>query len=80
MNAGLWEGKVKALLEREFESGTRVTNCVLHMTKPFDQRPDDCRLCQADIRNHMMFAIRVNEWLNIWKDDAIALLKEKMAS
>lgn len=65
------------LLDREFVTGTRVTNCVVHMHMDFKERPDNCKLCLTDLRNHLAHAVRVNEWLNTWKDDATKILLEK---
>lgn len=53
-----------AILTEPFHSGTRVTNCVRHSELNFDQRPDSCELCRADIKNHLGLTIRINEFLN----------------
>lgn len=63
------------ILKRNWNGGTRVTNCVAHMGQPIDKRPDECRLCLTDLRNHLDYCIAVNEWLNRWKDDAEKVLK-----
>lgn len=63
------------LLERRYDAGSRVTNCVVHMGLDITSRPDDCRLCLADLRNHMSLAISVNAWLNQWKDDASEVIR-----
>jgi len=70
---------LQELLARECHEGggTRVTNCVLHSHKAFDDRPYECRLCSVDIQNHLRVAVAINEWLNQWKDDATALLSER---
>jgi len=68
---------VEELLDRKFIAGTRVTNCVLHMHTEITKRPDDCKLCLSDLRNHMLLAIRTNEWLNQWKDDATEILTKR---
>lgn len=60
--------RVREILSQQFHSGSRVTNCAVHMGR-FDSRPTDCRLCAADIRNHLALAIRMNEWLNGRLDD-----------
>lgn len=65
---------VAELLARRYDQGTTVTNCVVHMGREITARPDDCRLCQADVRNTLAHAIRVNAWLNEWKNDAEPLL------
>ena len=69
-------GDVKDLLDRKWIGGTRVTNCVMHMGRKIDERPDDCALCLSDLRNHMNYCISVNEWLNKWKEDAEQQLKK----
>ena len=61
---------LKEILNRPFSSGTRVTNCILHSNRNFDERPDDCKLCLTDLRNQFNYAIRVNEFLNKIVDDA----------
>jgi hypothetical protein len=58
------------LLARKFVSGTSVTNCVAHMGRKIDERPDNCALCLADLKNHFNYALRVNAWLNEWKEAA----------
>ena len=69
-----WERRGEALrgLRRQFTAGTRVTNCVAHMGMSILERPDGCALCLSDLRNHMSFAIRVNEFLNGLRDEALA--------
>lgn len=57
------------------QSGTKVTNCILHMNVSILSRPANCTLCTADIVNHLMTAIKVNEWLNQWKDEAEKILR-----
>lgn len=71
---------VKEVLQRPFHAGSRVTNCVLHMSKPLTERPDDCKLCLQDLRNQLSFAIRVNEFLNKKVDDALAVLNQPALS
>lgn len=63
------------LLSREFPTGTSVTNCVAHMGLSILERDDDCRLCRTDIRNVLSRALRANEWLNEWKEDATAVFR-----
>lgn len=53
-----------SILEEPFEAGSRVTNCVVHMSQPLNERPRSCERCTADIVNQLQFAIRVNEFLN----------------
>jgi len=60
---------------KQFVTGTRVTNCVVHMTLDFYHRPANCDLCRGDIANHLQYAIRVNEWLNARLDE----VKEALA-
>ena len=63
------------LLARAYPSGgSTVTNCVAHMGLDMQKRPDDCRLCQADIRNLLSRALAANKWLNEWKEDAVKLI------
>lgn len=70
------ETAMRELLFRKFHAGTRVTNCVRHMGLAITVRPDDCELCLTDLRNHVHFLVRVNHWLNQWKDDATKLLTD----
>lgn len=69
---------VEELLAREYTQGVTVTNCVKHMHSSILERPRDCELCQTDIRNVLARALGANEWLNVWKNDATALLGEKV--
>lgn len=55
--------RIREIVSEPFRAGTQVTNCVVHMNLPLDQRPEDCRLCRPDIVNQLRRAIRVNEWL-----------------
>jgi hypothetical protein len=50
--------------------GTRVTNCVQHINLHLNDRPHDCLLCQADLRNEFGRAVNINEWLNGQLDKA----------
>jgi hypothetical protein len=72
-----FEEQKEELLSRtcDAQSGTRVTNCVMHMNISLLKRPANCTLCTADIVNQLMVAINVNQWLNEWKDDAEKILK-----
>ena len=63
-----------AILNRSFHAGSRVTNCVVHASLDFDHRPDGCKLCLADIKNHLALALRINYFLNEVKDEAIRAL------
>lgn len=65
---------VDKLMDRRFVVGTRVTNCIVHEGRKIDARPDDCRLCLDDLRNHFNLALRMNEFLNAWKDEAVKIL------
>lgn len=49
---------------RSFGGGTKVTNCVVHMGLPIDERPNDCDLCRTDLNNFIRRVILVNEFLN----------------
>lgn len=71
------DAKKEELLNREcgIGGGTKVTNCVMHMSLPLTNRPSDCRLCSTDIQNRLGIAIAINEWLNVWKEDAEKYLK-----
>jgi hypothetical protein len=66
---------VKGLLGREYEQGVTVTNCIPHMHLPILDRPQDCPRCQTDVRNTLSRALRANEWLNEWKEDATFILR-----
>lgn len=67
--------KALEALNRHFSQGSRVTNCVSHMNFNFNSRPDDCKLCQTDIRNHMNLALSANAHMNQQIDDAKEALK-----
>lgn len=67
----------KELLARRYDGGVSVTNCIKHMHLSLLDREDDCRLCQADVRNHLSEAIAINKWLNEWKEEATILLSEE---
>lgn len=67
--------ELEELLAREYKGGVRVTNCVSHMGKSILERPSDCALCAADIKNTLGIALSMNEWLNRWRDDATELLE-----
>lgn len=69
--------KTKELLERQYVGGVTVVNCVAHIHKDLTNRPEDCPLCLADLRNAFSRAVRVNEWLNRWKDDATEILESR---
>ena len=62
----------KKILEEPFVVGTRVTNCVVHMSLNFYSRPRNCDLCALDIVSHLQLAIRMNKFLNE-KVDAAAI-------
>jgi len=68
--------KIAELLERKCNvlGGTKVLNCVVHISRSLLDRPGDCALCAVDVRNKLSDAIEVNKWLNTWKDDAVAIL------
>lgn len=65
---------IEELLARQFDIGTRVTNCVTHINQDLTKRPDNCLLCLFDLRNHLSLAININKYLNEWKDDATKIL------
>jgi hypothetical protein len=65
---------VKEILNRQWSGGTRVTNCVVHISRPLDERPHTCDLCRTDLENQFRYALRVNEFLNKIVDDAKAAL------
>jgi len=54
---------------KSFSSGSRVTNCVAHMNRPIDQRPEDCHLCHTDMGNFINYVLRVNEFVNELLDE-----------
>lgn len=66
--------ELRTVLGQPFNAGSQITNCVAHSGRPFDERPDDCKLCATDIKNHLALAIRVNEFLNEKVESAIKLL------
>ncbi len=66
------------LLKRCLHRDTVVINCVAHGNLDITRRPDDCRLCLADLRTHMNWAIEANKFLSNWKFDAELLLRDMM--
>lgn len=67
---------VKEILDRQYIGGSTVTNCVMHMNLSILNRPNDCKLCQADVRNTLSRAINANGWLNKWVEDMKQALSE----
>ena len=67
---------IKETLGRRYLSGTTVTNCVTHMGLSILERPDNCSLCQTDVKNTLSRCMRANEWLNLWRDDIMKGWKE----
>jgi len=61
-----------------YSAGSIVTNCVIHMHLPITERPEDCRLCHADMGNFISRAVRVNEFLNKILDDIESRLGEQL--
>jgi hypothetical protein len=70
----------RELLARQFNPGATATNCVVHASMALTDRPPDCRLCLTDLRNALERAWRVNEWLNVWRDDATSVLVRQEAA
>lgn len=68
--------KVEELLNRRYNIGSIIINCIGHSGLSLLNRPRNCELCQTDIVNQLSLAIKVNEFLNTWKDDATLILKE----
>lgn len=62
---------------KSFSAGSRVTNCVLHMGRPMDQRPKDCDLCHTDMGNFINYVLRVNEFCNGLLDEVEAIAAEQ---
>lgn len=73
---------LEELLSRECHqlSGTKVINCVMHLPAPLTDRPPGCHLCSVDVQNRLRDCIAVNEWLNQWKQDAIAYLRARQVA
>lgn len=67
---------LKQILERPWNGGTRIINCILH-TGPIDGRPHTCELCHTDLENQFRYALRVNEFLNKKVDDALAVIEKE---
>lgn len=74
------EERASGVLAREYLGGVSVINCVAHAERSLLERPDDCRLCAADVRNALSRAFSVNGWLNQWKDDASKALSALLVS
>ena len=70
---------LQQILSRKWSSGTRVTNCVMHMQVAWDSRSGDCALCQTDIKNHISYCHSLNAWLNQVLNDARKALKSEPA-
>lgn len=70
--------ELQELLTRHCDEGrgTKVINCVVHMGTNLTERPTGCQLCAGDTQNQLRLAIAINAWLNQWKDDAEAILKD----
>ena len=66
---------IDELINRPYSQGTTVTNCVAHSGQPITSRSDECRLCRTDVVNVLSRALRANEFLNTWKDDATKALQ-----
>lgn len=66
--------EARKILSEPFKAGTRVTNCVAHSEREFNNRPRNCDLCASDIQNHLALAIRINEFLNDKVDRVKAVL------
>lgn len=62
--------KLADILNRSFDGGTRVTNCVPHMYKDWHDRPKECEHCITDMANTLNYATRVNNFLNQQIGDA----------
>lgn len=65
---------VKEILERPWNGGTRVINCIVH-SGSLTERPEDCKNCATDLKNQFNYALRVNDFLNQKVDDALAALR-----
>ena len=63
-----------------FGMGTTVTNCIAHMSLSLTDRPDDCRLCVADIKNTLRRAITTNQFMNELLDRAESLIEDQPGS
>lgn len=67
--------RIAELLERTYQQGTIVTNCLIHAGLKVDARPQTCTPCWYDLRNLLERALAANRWLNDWKDAAEPLLR-----
>lgn len=67
---------IQELIRRPYSQGTTVTNCVMHSNQPITSRSDDCRLCRTDVVNVLSRALAANEFLNKWKDEAVAAFEK----
>jgi len=67
---------LREILAREWNAGTRVTNCISHIGRDFTNRPKDCELCRTDVSNHIEYCHTLNAWLNQVLDDARATLEK----
>lgn len=60
---------VKKILNRSIGGGAVVINCVEHSPMKILERPEDCKLCQTDVKNKLSYAFGVNKFLNQQTDD-----------
>lgn len=72
--------RLREILERQYEAERPQTdNCAEHKAKPLPERSIDCPMCAADMRTMMLAALRANEWLCKWQEDAMREMREVVA-
>lgn len=66
---------VQDVLARDFRVPIPETaQCVRHGSVRLTERPIDCHVCVYDLRAAVQHALRVNEWLDQWRQDMVAAL------
>lgn len=64
-----YESVVEAVREnkeaaKNYGGGTQITNCFAHMNMDILTRPDNCKLCRADMGNVLRRALKANGFVN----------------
>ena len=72
--------RLREILERQYEAERPQTdNCGDHKAKPLPERSIDCPMCAADMRTMMLAALKANQWLCQWQEDAMREIREVIA-
>jgi len=60
----------------DYSSGTTVINCMEHSHLLYGNRPENCKLCYADMQNIINRLFSVNNFMNSLLDDLQELTQE----